>query len=307
MADFGPEIAAEIIAACQAGAAELAEAFGRTFDAPAELTAGESATFDPAAPPEGCEGPGLAVVLVVEGAAAVFVLPEASGLLPEWYAAPDPTGASKLTTFAQELGMLVLPEAFMPSDFRAARVDDLLAAIAGGEPTESAGLVPLTIRGNEKEALAWLVWPLGNAETVLADPSAAEGESPAEAEAESGEVAEPAAPAAPVSAPPSKSAASPNLRVVSLDQLPNYSRSLLRVKVPVTVTLASAPQTADSVLNLVQGAILQFDKSCEDLLDLEVGGHRIAQGEAVKVGEKFGLRIMSIILPDEQFAPVVRS
>jgi flagellar motor switch protein FliN len=52
------------------------------------------------------------------------------------------------------------------------------------------------------------------------------------------------------------------------------------------------------------GTILQFDKSCEEMLELAVGNHNIACGEAVKVGDKFGLRITSIVLPDEQFHPV---
>jgi flagellar motor switch/type III secretory pathway protein FliN len=52
------------------------------------------------------------------------------------------------------------------------------------------------------------------------------------------------------------------------------------------------------------GSIIQFDKSCEEMLELDAGGRRIAMGEAVKVGDKFGLRITSIILPDERFRPV---
>jgi hypothetical protein len=36
------------------------------------------------------------------------------------------------------------------------------------------------------------------------------------------------------------------------------------------------------------------------MLELEVSGHPIAEGECVKVGDKFGLRVTSLILPDEQ-------
>jgi flagellar motor switch protein FliN len=37
------------------------------------------------------------------------------------------------------------------------------------------------------------------------------------------------------------------------------------------------------------------------MLELSVGEHCIGLGEAVKVGEKFGLRITSITLPEERF------
>ena len=86
--------------------------------------------------------------------------------------------------------------------------------------------------------------------------------------------------------------------------LPDYALSLLKVEVPVTVTLASKKEHVKGILDIVPGAIIQFDKSCEEMLDLELGDHRIAVGEAVKVGDKFGRRITSMVLPDERFHAV---
>ena len=83
--------------------------------------------------------------------------------------------------------------------------------------------------------------------------------------------------------------------------LPPYTKSLLRIKVPVVVTLAQKRQTLDRVIELSPGSIIQFDKSCEEMLELEVGNHALAAGEAVKVGDKFGLRITSILMPGERF------
>ena len=40
------------------------------------------------------------------------------------------------------------------------------------------------------------------------------------------------------------------------------------------------------------------------MLDLDVGKRRVARGEAVKVGDKFGLRITSMVLPEERFEAV---
>src|SRR5262245_36977181 len=152
MAEFDSTIAPEVVAACQVGAVEIAAAIGRTIDATVEVTIGEAATYDASAPPAGFDGPGLLVVLSVETSGALVALPESSGLLPEWYRQPDPSGASKLTTLAQELGMLVLPEAHMPGDFKAAHVPNLAEALSRAGVATAAALVPLALKSGEKEA-----------------------------------------------------------------------------------------------------------------------------------------------------------
>jgi flagellar motor switch protein FliN len=90
----------------------------------------------------------------------------------------------------------------------------------------------------------------------------------------------------------------------SAAQLPEYTRSLLHIQVPISVTLATKRQPIGQIMDLGAGSIIHFEKSCEEMLDLYVGEHAVAKGEAVKVGEKFGLRITSVILPEERFKPV---
>ncbi len=89
-----------------------------------------------------------------------------------------------------------------------------------------------------------------------------------------------------------------------LRQLPQYSRSLLKIQVPVAVTLASTKQPIARIADLAPGAIIQFSKTCEETLNLEVGNQPIGEGEAVKVGDKFGLRLTSMTMPDERFNSV---
>jgi flagellar motor switch/type III secretory pathway protein FliN len=93
-------------------------------------------------------------------------------------------------------------------------------------------------------------------------------------------------------------------RAPSLRDLPTYSRSLLKIRVPLSVTLAEKKQPLGQILEIGPGSILQFEKSCEDMLDLNVSNLAIARGEAVKVGDKFGLRVTSLILPGERFKAV---
>jgi flagellar motor switch protein FliN len=87
-------------------------------------------------------------------------------------------------------------------------------------------------------------------------------------------------------------------------KLPAYTRSLLRIEVPVVVTLATNTQSVRRILDLGPGTLLHFNKPCDEPLSLLIGQCQVAVGEAVKVGEKFGLRITSMVLPEEKFQPV---
>ncbi len=89
-----------------------------------------------------------------------------------------------------------------------------------------------------------------------------------------------------------------------LAQLPAYSRSLLRIQVPVVVTLAMTRQPVSRVIDLAPGTILHFSKACDEPLEVSVGGCEVAVGEAVKVGDKFGLRVTSMVMPEEKFEAV---
>lgn len=90
----------------------------------------------------------------------------------------------------------------------------------------------------------------------------------------------------------------------SASGFPPFTKNLLRIRVPLMVTLAQKKQPVQAIVELVPGSIIQFNKSCEEMLELEVSGEPIAHGECVKVGDKFGLRITSMILPAERFAAV---
>ena len=83
--------------------------------------------------------------------------------------------------------------------------------------------------------------------------------------------------------------------------LPSYVRSLLKVRVPVVVTLAETKRPLNKILELSPGEIIQFAKPCDEPLTLSVGNRDVAVGDAVKVGDKFGLRISSMVMPEERF------
>jgi flagellar motor switch protein FliN/FliY len=69
---------------------------------------------------------------------------------------------------------------------------------------------------------------------------------------------------------------------------------ILHIQVPIIVRLAEKDLPLREVLNLSIGSIIEFDKNAEDLLDLMVNNQTIGRGEAVKIGEKFGLKVTDI-------------
>ncbi len=299
MADLTPDIAADVLAACQAGAEEAAQAFSRSLDGEFTIAPGEAGTLSTDEPPEGFDGPGLAVVFKFGDAGALAVIPEASGLLPDWYGAPDATGESKLSTLAQELSMLLFPETLMADEFKVAKVTVIGEALTRGEPGEGAAIVPMSITSGEQQGTLSLIWPIGKVDDVLElaepEPEEAASEEPAPS---------PAAPVAP--APPSGAdiIAEHAAGEAVFDRLPAYSRSLLRIKVPAVVNLAIKKQPISKIIELGPGSIIKFEKSCEEFLELSIGNCSIALGEAVKIGDKFGIRVNTMILPSERFKKV---
>ena len=285
--------AEKIVEVCRQNAAEVAAAFVRSLGVEGSLTvtvgspdASSSLELAPL-----LAGPGLVVVLPVGEGGALVALSERTKLLPAWCAQPDATGESKLATLAQELGTLLLPEEFMPEEFKAGRVPNLAQAIRQAGLPETVSSVPLELAAEDgRQGKAILIWPVRKPMAALAVSE------------EKPKTAAPSAPAA-ASASQDKPTARQR-RSASIHDLPQFAKSLLRIQVPVVVTLAQNRQSLGRILELGPGSIIHFEKSCDETLDLEVGGRRIAAGEAVKVGDKFGLRITAIALPDERFHKV---
>jgi flagellar motor switch/type III secretory pathway protein FliN len=295
MPNLTNEIAAEIQQTATTNAQEMAEAIGRAFDLE-DTTCSVNEATPLGSGPEAIipPGPGLALLLKVEGEACLLGISESTGILPEWCPKPDPTGESKLKTLAQELSMLILPESLFSDSFTAKWVDDLPAAMTRGGVDAEGSLLPIGIGSTTATATAYLVWPVAKPDEVFVDSSQASEEPAAAPEAA-------AAPAAPTP-PPSPKPVQKHLRSsVNYEDLPSYTKSLLKIKVPVSVTLAEKRQPISQILELGPGSIIQFEKSCEEFLDLDVGVQRVAQGEVIKVGDKFGLRITNMVLPEERF------
>jgi flagellar motor switch/type III secretory pathway protein FliN len=106
------------------------------------------------------------------------------------------------------------------------------------------------------------------------------------------------------SAPAAEAASPAPSRPLDFSQLPSYSRSLLKIEVPLRVVLASRKETLKEIVELAPGTIIKFEKACDELLQMYVGDQPVAEGEAVKIGDKFGFRVLAMLMPEEHFLKV---
>lgn len=291
MSELKPTLVADFVAACTAGAVDAADGLSRSLDGKFALGSPESGEYAASAP-VGFDGPGLVILLTYGAAGLAIAMPESTGLLPDWYAKPDATGESKLSTLAQELSMVLAPESLAADKFEAKAVANISAALAAAKVAADASLVTLPITAGAKSGELSLVWPLSDPGAVY---SLAAPEAPATASATAD--AQLGSPAAATPAKP---------RPGGIAQLPHYSRSLLKIHIPVSVHLATKRETVQEIVELVPGAIIKFEKGCDELLQMVVGGQLVAEGEAVKIGDKFGFRITSMLPPREHFIKAQR-
>ncbi|HRX85561.1 MAG TPA: FliM/FliN family flagellar motor C-terminal domain-containing protein [Phycisphaerae bacterium] len=69
---------------------------------------------------------------------------------------------------------------------------------------------------------------------------------------------------------------------------------ILHLRFPVIVNLADRRLPFEDLLKLTPGSIIEFERASDSEPDLYVGNRKIGRGQAVKVGEYFGLRVTEI-------------
>lgn len=75
---------------------------------------------------------------------------------------------------------------------------------------------------------------------------------------------------------------------------------ILRVPVPVIVTLAERDMAVELIVKIRVGTIIEFEVPFDSELTLHVANRSIGCGQGVKVGENFGLRISHIGTVEER-------
>jgi len=77
---------------------------------------------------------------------------------------------------------------------------------------------------------------------------------------------------------------------------------LLDIPLEVTVEIGRARVALRDLLQLSPGSVIELGKLAGEPLDVLVNGRAVARGEAVMVGDKFGVRLTDVISPSERIA-----
>lgn len=84
------------------------------------------------------------------------------------------------------------------------------------------------------------------------------------------------------------------------DEIPAASGFLLDVRVLITVRGGSRSVTMGDMLAYGPGTVFELDEPADAPLDIFSGEKLIARGEIVVVGNKRGVRITTMINPDDK-------
>jgi flagellar motor switch protein FliN len=75
---------------------------------------------------------------------------------------------------------------------------------------------------------------------------------------------------------------------------------LLDIELPLTIELGRTEMSLKRVLDLGPGSIVEMDRLFGEPVDLLINGKVVARGEVVVVDENFGIRIVSLVAPEER-------
>jgi len=267
MSAFDLNLGERMSAHLEAQRSLLAESWNQCFDVRCQLLPGDRTTVNLAELPELWRQPGL-VVLFEQGNTGAAVLVPASCGLPEWYRTPNDSQKSRLDTLAMEWSLNLWPEDHAVERSGSLVVPNLAEYLAASQPATDAVWQTLDVQDESEERLGTLalVWPL--AERLWECPTAA------------------AAPSAEESAAPTTGPVAP-----AMTRAPDPFARLRKLPVTISVRLAEKRISLSQLMALTPGALVTFSKPCDDLLDLYVNNSLYCRGEAVKIGESFGLKI----------------
>ncbi len=86
-------------------------------------------------------------------------------------------------------------------------------------------------------------------------------------------------------------------------QQTSQSRSLdflYDVPLEISVEVGRSKILLKDLLNMTEGYVIELNKMAGEPLDLYVNSRLIARGEAVMVGEKFGIRLTDVVSPSDR-------
>ena len=79
---------------------------------------------------------------------------------------------------------------------------------------------------------------------------------------------------------------------------------LENIDVELTVEVGRTEITIRDLLRLNEGSVVELDRLAGDPLDILVNNTKIAKGEVVMIGERFGIRFGEIVDPEKRMESI---
>jgi len=79
---------------------------------------------------------------------------------------------------------------------------------------------------------------------------------------------------------------------------------LENIDVELTVEVGRTEITIRDLLRLNEGSVVELDRLAGDPLDILVNNTKIAKGEVVMIGERFGVRFGEIVEPEKRMESI---
>ena len=276
MAELTDELIDQIFEGCRSNIGDLAQSLGANLSGEFQLEPGEEFKGPDEIISKVSEQPGIVVTLKYDGFGILCLIPEDLPI-PDWYKSPNDSQSAQLQTLPMEWSVGMVPMELEATEEKAITCENLRAHLEASKPTETARMLELsaTVAAGETSATIHLVMPVANPITEQATDESAVTSDAAEAEQTT-----PAATAPPEPEP------------APLD--PALTRRVARInKVPVNVIVRIAERKLEleQLRQIAPGALLMFDKPYDSPLDIYVDNRLYCRGEAVKIGETFGVKI----------------
>jgi flagellar motor switch protein FliN/FliY len=75
---------------------------------------------------------------------------------------------------------------------------------------------------------------------------------------------------------------------------------LMDVSLPISIELGRTSMSIQEILNLGPGSVVELNKLAGEPVDLLVNNKIVARGEVVVIDENFGIRVTSLVSPEER-------
>lgn len=286
MAELTNEQIDEVFDNCRRSVEDLARSISSSLSIDCRLTFGDEARGADEVLNRAPDGPGIALTLKLDGYGILCLIPE-SLPIPAWHHSPDDNQAARLEALVSEWKECLLPGADLPVQTRPFSCQNLRAHLESCKPTEDVRMLELSAivsDADDSPVPIHMVLPVSNpilerrageagddADSVVVDEPASANEDSAKA----------MAPAATVEA--DRESVDPALEM--------RKRRINKVAVDLSVRIADRMMDIQQLRSIAPGTLLMFDKPFDSLLDVYIGNKLYCRGEAVKVGERFGIKI----------------